>query len=91
MLCAQCRNPANALSGYLWSDQGIKGSHPYLKDCLCILYGKKYAVALMTKAHHLLPPDTWTVNPTNLSFFSKRKIAGADGTHIAKQPVILSS
>jgi len=35
--CAQCRNIANALNGNLGSDQGIIGSDPYLKDCLCVL------------------------------------------------------
>lgn len=40
-LCAQCRNPANALSGNLGSAQGITCSDLYLKDCLCLLYGEK--------------------------------------------------
>lgn len=40
-LCAQCRNPANALSGNLGSDQGIMCYDLYLKDCLCVLYGEK--------------------------------------------------
>ena len=50
VLCARCRNPANALSGNLGSDQGIIGSNPYYKYCLCVLYGEKCIVALMTKA-----------------------------------------
>lgn len=50
MICAQWRNSANPLSGNLGSDQGIICSDTYFKDCLCILYGIKYMIVLMTKA-----------------------------------------